>query len=129
MSPTSHTTPTQNKSEDQRERVCLIGSGNWGSAIAKIVGVNTLLHPALFQPQIRMWVFEEMVDSIDGSKRKLTDVINETHENVKYLPGIKLPETVKAFPSLLDAASEATLLVFVLPHQVGYYVSTIRLNL
>lgn len=36
-----------------------------------------------------MWVFEE---NING--RKLTDIINTEHENVKYLPGYKLPENV-----------------------------------
>lgn len=36
-----------------------------------------------------MWVFEEMIDG-----KKLTEIINETHENVKYLPGHKLPENV-----------------------------------
>lgn len=36
-----------------------------------------------------MWVFEE---SVNG--RKLTDIINNDHENVKYLPGYKLPENV-----------------------------------
>ena len=30
-----------------------------------------------------MWVFEEVVNG-----RKLSDIINETNENVKYLPGI-----------------------------------------
>ena len=36
-----------------------------------------------------MWVFEEMVDG-----RKLTEIINTDHENVKYLPGHKLPPNV-----------------------------------
>ena len=36
-----------------------------------------------------MWVFEEIVDG-----RKLSELINEIHENKKYLPGIKLPENV-----------------------------------
>lgn len=36
-----------------------------------------------------MWVYEE---NING--RKLTDIINTDHENVKYLPGYKLPENV-----------------------------------
>ena len=39
-----------------------------------------------------MWVFEE---NING--RKLTDIINTEHENVKYLPGYKLPENVVRF--------------------------------
>lgn len=36
-----------------------------------------------------MWVFEELIDG-----RKLTEIINETHENVKYLPNHKLPTNV-----------------------------------
>lgn len=36
-----------------------------------------------------MWVYEEMIDG-----KKLTEIINETHENVKYLPGHKLPPNV-----------------------------------
>ena len=60
-----------------------------------------------------MWVFEEMVE---GDK-KLTEVINERHENVKYLPGIKLPENVVAVPDIVAAATDADILVFVLPHQ------------
>lgn len=42
-----------------------------------------------FETEVRMWVFEEMVNG-----RKLTEIINEDHENLKYLPGIKLPENV-----------------------------------
>lgn len=36
-----------------------------------------------------MWVFEE-----DIGGRKLTEIINSQHENVKYLPGHKLPPNV-----------------------------------
>lgn len=36
-----------------------------------------------------MWVYEEIIEG-----KKLTEIINETHENVKYLPGHKLPENV-----------------------------------
>lgn len=36
-----------------------------------------------------MYVYEEVVNG-----KKLTEIINETHENVKYLPGHKLPENV-----------------------------------
>lgn len=36
-----------------------------------------------------MYVFEEMING-----KKLTEIINETHENVKYLPGHKLPENI-----------------------------------
>ena len=55
--------------------------------------------------------------SVDGEERKLTEVINSRHENVKYLPGITLPENVVAVSDLEEACRDATLLIFVLPHQ------------
>eukprot|EP00527_Entomoneis_sp_CCMP2396_P000014 CAMPEP_0198148726 /NCGR_PEP_ID=MMETSP1443-20131203/43014_1 /TAXON_ID=186043 /ORGANISM="Entomoneis sp., Strain CCMP2396" /LENGTH=411 /DNA_ID=CAMNT_0043813505 /DNA_START=226 /DNA_END=1461 /DNA_ORIENTATION=+ len=103
-------------SSEELDKVCIIGSGNWGSAISVLVGRNCdrLDH---FENKVNMWVFEEMVELEDGSTRKLTEVINTRHENVKYLPGVKLPENVVAVPDLADACRGATLLIFVLPHQ------------
>lgn len=48
-----------------------------------------------FDKTVKMWVFEETVNG-----RKLTEIINTEHENVKYLPGHKLPTNVvrKPFP-------------------------------
>ena len=63
------------------------------------------------------WVFEEEVKDRTGTPRKLTEIINQHHENVKYLPGIKLPDNVIADPDLRSAVQDASLLVFVLPHQ------------
>ena len=65
-----------------------------GSAIAKIVGSNAgrLAH---FDPRVTMWVFEE-----DIGGRKLTEIINTQHENVKYLPGHKLPPNVVSSNSM-----------------------------
>ena len=104
-------------SDGQLDKVCIIGSGNWGSAIATIVGRNCEKLP-FYQTQVNMWVFEEMVQTNPQEEpRKLTEVINTTHENVKYLPGIKLPTNVKAVADLSEASRDATLLIFVLPHQ------------
>lgn len=61
---------------------------NRGSAIAKIVGKNAAELPD-FNDRVTMYVFEEMIEG-----KKLTEIINETHENVKYLPGHKLPANV-----------------------------------
>ncbi|KAF6312875.1 glycerol-3-phosphate dehydrogenase 1 like [Rhinolophus ferrumequinum] len=92
-------------------KVCIVGSGNWGSAVAKIIGNNVKnLHK--FASTVKMWVFEETVNG-----RKLTDIINNDHENVKYLPGHKLPENVVAVSNLSEAVQDADLLVFVIPHQ------------
>ncbi|CAL1536750.1 unnamed protein product [Lymnaea stagnalis] len=94
------------------KRVCVVGSGNWGSAIAKIVGQNVLAHEDVFEPEIFMYVYEEIVNG-----QKLTEIINSEHENVKYLPDIKLPPNVIAVPDVVKACMNADVLIFVLPHQ------------
>uniref|UniRef100_P52425 Glycerol-3-phosphate dehydrogenase [NAD(+)] n=1 Tax=Cuphea lanceolata TaxID=3930 RepID=GPDA_CUPLA len=95
-----------------RSRVTVVGSGNWGSVAAKLIATNTLKLPS-FHDEVRMWVFEETLPSGE----KLTDVINQTNENVKYLPGIKLGRNVVADPDLENAVKDANMLVFVTPHQ------------
>ncbi|KAL1453194.1 hypothetical protein WDU94_007359 [Cyamophila willieti] len=94
-----------------KKKVCIVGSGNWGSAIAKIIGANAARLDS-FDDRVTMYVYEEMIDG-----KKLTEIINETHENVKYLPGHKLPPNVVAVPDVIDAAKDADILVFVVPHQ------------
>ena len=125
------------------DKVCIIGSGNWGSAISIMVGRNCQRYKnQLFEEMVHMWVYEEevMVDDEEDDnddndndennnnnpskttkkkqkKKKLTHVMNERHENVKYLPGIRLPTNIIAMPDLAQACRGATLLIFVLPHQ------------
>ena len=74
-----------------------------------------------------MWVYEEQViidassPHYDASKhsspQKLTEIINTYHENVKYLPNIRLPSNIIANPSVVDAAKDSSILIFNLPHQ------------
>ncbi|KAJ1515561.1 Glycerol-3-phosphate dehydrogenase [Coelomomyces lativittatus] len=94
--------------------ICLRDELNFffrGSVIAKVIGENVLNHTE-FDNEVKMWVYEEIIDT-----QKLTDIINTQHENVKYLPGIKIPENVKAISDLLETCKEASILVFVVPHQ------------
>lgn len=98
------------------DKVAIIGSGNWGSAIATIVGYNCARHESL-ETTVNMFVHEETITLEDGTTSHLTDIINDEHENVKYLPGITLPDNVIAVPDLAMAVRDATLLVFVTPHQ------------
>ncbi|PYI03815.1 glycerol-3-phosphate dehydrogenase [NAD+] [Aspergillus sclerotiicarbonarius CBS 121057] len=113
----------------RKHKVTVVGSGNWGCAIAKIVAENAASNPAIFEQTVEMWVFEEKVEIAKTSRhydpssplcqgpQNLTDVINQTHENIKYLPGISLPPNLHANPSLVDAVKDSTILVFNLPHQ------------
>eukprot|EP00731_Ephydatia_muelleri_P017713 Em0010g811a len=75
-------------SSGEKKKIALIGSGNWGSAIAKIVGKNVMEFDR-YDKEVLMWVYEEMIDG-----KKLTEIINEKHENVKYLPGTVLPNNI-----------------------------------
>ncbi|KAG4182225.1 hypothetical protein ERO13_A09G031100v2 [Gossypium hirsutum] len=95
-----------------KSKVTVVGSGNWGSVAAKLIASNTLKLNS-FHDEVRMWVFEETLQTGE----KLTDVINKTNENVKYLPGIKLGKNVIADPDLDNAVKDANMLVFVTPHQ------------
>uniref|UniRef100_C1BQN2 Glycerol-3-phosphate dehydrogenase [NAD(+)] n=1 Tax=Caligus rogercresseyi TaxID=217165 RepID=C1BQN2_CALRO len=94
------------------KRVAIIGSGNWGSAIARIVGKTTSEHPELFLSSVHMWVRDEVVEG-----KSLVSIINDRHENVKYLPGKMLPSNVIAIGDIDKAVEDADILIFVLPHQ------------
>jgi glycerol-3-phosphate dehydrogenase (NAD+) len=93
--------------------------------MAKLVAENVKEHPSLFEETVQMWVFEEEYtiakDSphYSGSDKpeKLSQIINKVHENVKYLPNIKLPSNVVANSDLPDSCKDSTMLIFVLPHQ------------
>ncbi|KAI1622334.1 glycerol-3-phosphate dehydrogenase [Exophiala viscosa] len=113
----------------KKHKVTIIGSGNWGSTIGKMVAENTAEHTDLFERDVQMWVYEEDEEVDKKSKhydesnelckgpQKLTTLINTFHENVKYLPGIDLPHNLVANPSLTDAVKNSSILVFNLPHQ------------
>lgn len=103
----------------EEKKICIIGSGNWGSAIAKVLGMNSQ-QLSEWETEVNMWVYEEDINKSSiksGEEKKLSEIINKQHENVKYLPGIELPFNVKAIPDLTEACRNASLLVFATPHQ------------
>ncbi|XP_061341880.1 glycerol-3-phosphate dehydrogenase [NAD(+)]-like [Gastrolobium bilobum] len=93
-------------------KVTVIGSGNWGSVAAKLIASNTLKCSS-FDDEVRMWVFAE---KLPGGEM-LAEVINNTNENVKYLPRVKLGKNVVADTDIESAVKGANMLVFVTPHQ------------
>jgi len=103
-----------------KRSIAILGGGNWGSAVARRIGLNlSLHHNNHYDPLVRMWVYEEMI-----GKEKLTEIINTRHENVKYLPGIFFPANVQACPDLLTTCQDAHILLFVFPHQ--FLASTLK---
>ncbi|MBI1363836.1 MAG: NAD(P)H-dependent glycerol-3-phosphate dehydrogenase [Proteobacteria bacterium] len=77
--------------------VSIIGGGAWGTAIAKSLadcGQNVLI-----------WAHEKDVVS----------AINRNHENKTFLPGVKLPENLKATHALDDLPAHADVIFSVCP--------------
>ncbi|ORY82461.1 glycerol-3-phosphate dehydrogenase [Protomyces lactucae-debilis] len=97
-------------------RVAVIGSGNWGTAIAKIVAENTQDEALGFARQVNMWMFEETID-YEGRQRKLTEVFNERKQNVKYMKGIDCPDNLVAMSDLTKVAEVSDVYIIVIPHQ------------
>ncbi|XP_054287859.1 glycerol-3-phosphate dehydrogenase [NAD(+)], cytoplasmic-like [Macrosteles quadrilineatus] len=93
----------------KEKKVCVVGSGNQGTALAAIIAANCIKLSG-YQNEVNMYVYEEEIDG-----KKLTEIINETHENVKYLPGKTLGSVV-AIADLVTAAKEADFIVFAVPH-------------
>ncbi|KAJ2001449.1 glycerol-3-phosphate dehydrogenase [Coemansia thaxteri] len=92
-----------------------------GSTAARIVGGN-VVKLADFDDTVKLWVYEELVNG-----RKLTDIINTEHENVKYLPGHKLPKNVVAVSDAIEAVKGATHIIIVIPHQfIKHLLDTVR---
>ncbi|KAL7677114.1 hypothetical protein ACOME3_003360 [Neoechinorhynchus agilis] len=92
--------------------VSVIGGGNWGTAIARIAAQNVKRFAETFKQTVRMYVYDEIHDN-----RRLSDIINEDHENPKYLPGFKIPDNVVAMTDLVDVARQSDIFIIVIPHQ------------
>ncbi|KAF2474664.1 glycerol-3-phosphate dehydrogenase-like protein [Lindgomyces ingoldianus] len=111
----------------KKHKVTIVGSGNWGTTMSKLVAENVKAHPDLFEEIVQMWVYEEEVPIPQSSKHynpetankthKLSELVNTIHENIKYLPNITLPSNVVANPDVVDSCKNSTILIFVLPHQ------------
>lgn len=80
-------------------RVCVLGAGSWGTTLA--------IHLAELGNEIRLWSHETA---------ELQEM-DETRENRKFLPGIRLPMGIKVHPELEPALAAAEIVLFVVPSQ------------
>ena len=83
--------------EDTMANVSVIGAGSWGTALAVLLHDNG--------HQVTIW-------SIDDAEVKM---INEEHEHVKKLPGVKISEEIKATGDLEAAVKGKDFLVLAVP--------------
>ena len=77
-------------------RVVVLGSGSWGTTVAKLAAHNT---PTL------LW----------SRNPEPADEINTEHRNSRYLGEHELPESLRATSDILEAANEADVLVVGVP--------------
>lgn len=78
-------------------KACVIGAGSWGTAMA--------VHLAGMGKDVAVW--NKFEDEIDEIKRN--------GENKKYLPGVKIPESIGFTSDMETALAGADLIVFALP--------------
>jgi glycerol-3-phosphate dehydrogenase (NAD(P)+) len=86
------------------QRIAVIGAGAWGTALAKHLaekGLSTML-----------WAYE----------REVLDSISAKHENQLFLPGVRLPASLKVTNVLAEAVEHCDGVLFVVPSHVARLV-------
>lgn len=78
-------------------KVAVLGAGSWGTALAALIARHG--HPTV------LW----------GRDEKVIAAIDQGHENPRYLPGIALPEALRATTDLAGAMRDADLVLVVVP--------------
>ncbi|MED2943630.1 NAD(P)H-dependent glycerol-3-phosphate dehydrogenase [Bacillus swezeyi] len=78
-------------------KVSILGAGSWGTALALVLADN--------QYDVCVW----------GHREELIEQINEHHENKDYLPGVKLPDNVRATTDLQGALADVKTIIVAVP--------------
>ncbi|MGW1883160.1 NAD(P)H-dependent glycerol-3-phosphate dehydrogenase [Streptomyces sp. NPDC001970] len=86
-------------------KAAVFGTGSWGTAFSMVLADAGC--------DVTLW----------GRRADLVDAVNTTRTNPDYLPGIQLPERIRATTDPADAARDADFTVLVVPSQ------TLRANL
>ena len=78
-------------------KITVLGSGAFGTALAHVLATKG--------DYVVVW----------GRNEEVASQINEKHENVKYLPGARLPANLRATVDAAEALDRTTLVLFVAP--------------
>ena len=87
--------------------VAVLGAGSWGTALAALIARHG--HPTV------LWGRDEVV----------VEAIGRDHQNPRYLPGIALPDTLRATTDLAQALAGCDLVLVVVPSHA--FAETLRL--
>ena len=88
-------------------KIAVLGAGSWGTALAALM--------ARHGHAVMLW----------GRDAQAAEVIDQRHENARYLPGIPLPDTLRATTDLAAALQQADLVLVVVPSHA--FTETLRL--
>ena len=81
------------------KNICVVGDGGWGTTLAVLLAKKDY--------SVVVWgAFPEYVETLKSAR-----------ENVKFLPGVRIPDGVKFTASLADALKGAELVVLAVPSQ------------
>jgi len=80
-----------------KQSVAILGAGNMGTAMAKIIADNKY--------EVRLWNYEGDLDPLHE--------IEKFGENKKYLPGVKLPKNIIPTYTIADALRKCKVVFFV----------------
>ncbi|HEX5566760.1 MAG TPA: NAD(P)H-dependent glycerol-3-phosphate dehydrogenase [Streptomyces sp.] len=80
-------------------RVAVYGTGSWGTAFAMVLADAGC--------EVTLW----------GRRAELAEAVNTTRTNPDYLPGVTLPEAVRATTDPAEAAKDAEFTVLAVPSQ------------
>ncbi len=87
-------------------QIAVLGAGAFGTSLAMVLAAQG--NPT------RLWARRE----------ELARTINDDHENTRYLPGFKLPDTLSSTHELSKAVEGAQLVLFVVPSHATRAVAT-----
>lgn len=96
---------------DSIRSIGVVGGGAWGTALA-----STCTRSGL---PVTLWAYEQEV----------VEAMNNAHENPVYLPGIALPDTLKATAELADMSSCDAVLMVTPAQHLGSILSTLTPHL
>lgn len=98
-------------------KITIIGSGNFGTAIARRIALNIEEQYKLSNKstnndnnnyEVKMWIYDEMING-----KLLSSIINNDRINIKYLPNVILSPIIKVYSDLIEATYDADILIFV----------------
>ncbi|MGY4517501.1 NAD(P)H-dependent glycerol-3-phosphate dehydrogenase [Lysobacter sp. HA18] len=87
-------------------RVAVLGAGSWGTALGALMARNDEV--------VTLW----------GRDVDVLQAIDTTHENPRYLPGVVLPDALRATTDLATALRDADLVLVVVPSHA--FAETLR---